>query len=420
MVYYFVKITLLLWQRIYFKRIYVAGAKSIPQNKPVFLASNHSNGFLDGVMVSALLKKPTYIFVRGDVFKKKWADFFLRTLKLIPIFRARDGQARENLVANNQSFDQLYEEFKKKHVVLIFPEADAVLEKHLRPLKKGMARIVADMETREEGAMEVAVVPFGLNYTGYKHERNELMLSFGKPLYLDKFLGEEGNQRKAQNMLTKTAEKEIRARMVDINHGDEELTETALRILRSEWREPLLQFWYRRDDRLKEEVRITNMVKEAPEEGETRKQLHYYQTQLDKHGIKEVGSHALRLWQWVFMVLGFVPAILSWMVMRWGLVYGRKLVDEKVKKEELYESVYFGIGLAWNWVLILVGYPVFGIFFGWKGLLGWCIFRWFSVVYQHISDFWEQHVNHVKWKKHVKELEPLRTELVRSFHITGK
>merc|ERR1711879_864859 len=108
MLYYFVKITLLLYSRIYFKRIYISGKRHIPQDKPVFLASNHSNGFLDGTMVSALIfPKATRIFVRGDVFGKGWANFLLRSLKLIPIFRARDGDARENRIGNNKSFDQL-------------------------------------------------------------------------------------------------------------------------------------------------------------------------------------------------------------------------------------------------------------------------------------------------------------------------
>ncbi len=415
MLYYFVKITLLLFQRIYFKRIYISGAKKIPLDRPVFLASNHSNGFLDGVMVSALLMpKPTRIFVRGDVFRKSMANFVLRSLKLIPIYRARDGEARENLANNNRSFDQLYEEFKKDRIVLIFPEADAQIEKRLRPLKKGMSRIIADMQSRDNGKMEVAVVPFGLNYTHYKSYRNEMILSFQDPVYLKDYMEEGGNERAALNRLTKDVENKIRQEMVDINHGDEEITETALRIVRREREESILRFWIRSRDRLTAEQKATELVKAAEDESTLRSNLKRYQGYLNEHGIKEVGTKPLKFWQWIFMILLFVPTYLSWNLTRWGLVYGKKLVDAKVKKDELYESIYFGIGLAWNWILVLVGFPLIGIFFGWKGIVFWIVFRWLSVPYQHVRELWHQFVHYRRWKAAPQEVKDLRSQLVKT------
>jgi 1-acyl-sn-glycerol-3-phosphate acyltransferase len=412
MLYYFVKITLLLFQRIYFKRIYITGAKKIPQDRPVFLASNHSNGFLDGVMVSALLMpKPTRIFVRGDVFKKSMANFFLRSLKLIPIYRARDGEARENLANNNRSFDQLYEEFKKDRIVLIFPEADAQIEKRLRPLKKGMSRIIADMQSREDGTMEVAVVPFGLNYTHYKSYRNELIISFQEPVYLKDYMDDGGNERAALNRLTKDVEHKIREEMVDINQGDEGVTETALRIVRRERSESILKFWIRSRDRLTAEQKATALVKDS-EDNKLRRSLERYQGFLDEHGVKEVGTKPLKLWQWLYMIILFVPTYLSWNLTRWGLVYGKKLVDAKVKKDELYESIYFGVGLAWNWILVLIGFPVMAVLFGWKGIVFWIVFRWLSVPYQHVREFWYQVIHHRRWKNVPKEAKDIRASLV--------
>ena len=137
MLYYFIKFSLLLYSRIYFKRIYIYGASNIPQDKPVFLASNHSNGFLDGTMVSALLfPKATRIFVRGDVFGPGWANFLLRSLKLIPIYRARDGDSRQNAKSNNRSFDQLYEEFQKNRIVPHFSRGGCTNRKTITPIEK--------------------------------------------------------------------------------------------------------------------------------------------------------------------------------------------------------------------------------------------------------------------------------------------
>ena len=50
--------------------------------------------------------------------------------------------------------------------------------------------------------MEVAVVPFGLNYTHYKRHRNELMISFSTPVYLKDYVVEGETEREAFNKMT--------------------------------------------------------------------------------------------------------------------------------------------------------------------------------------------------------------------------
>ena len=118
MLYYVIKIFIQLYNRVYFKRMYISGEEHIPKAKPALIAANHPNGFLDGTIVTSLTKKATLIFVRGDVFKKAWSNLVLRSLKLIPIFRVRDGEVRESVVQNNRSYDQLYDLFQKdQHVI---------------------------------------------------------------------------------------------------------------------------------------------------------------------------------------------------------------------------------------------------------------------------------------------------------------
>lgn len=419
MIYHLVKITLLLYSRIYFKRIYIYGASNIPQDKPVFLASNHTNGFLDGTMVSALLfPKSTRIFVRGDVFGKGWANFLLRSLKLIPIYRARDGDSRQNAKSNNRSFDQLYAEFKKNRIVLIFPEADARIEKRLRPLKKGMARMIIDMEGRDDGKIEVAVVPFGLNYTHYKKHRSEMMISFSKPVYLKDYRQEGQTEREAFNAMTDDVGERIKKEMVDVNQGDELITETALRIIRQKRSEPIIQFWFRSNDRLRAEIDVADKIKNSESDSQLRKSIVKYQEALDKHKATEIGAKPLKTWQYLFFMLFILPASLSWFVTRWGLFFGKKLVDAKVKLDELYESIYFGVGLVYNWMLILIGYPLFGLLFGWKGLVGWFVFRWLSIPYQHCMEILEQFQSAKKWRKSGEELGRLRESVIAQLNAT--
>lgn len=413
MLYYLIKFTILLYSRIYFKRVFISGTEHIPKDQPVFLASNHSNGFIDGTMVSALIfPKSTRIFVRGDVFGKGWANFILRSLKLIPIYRARDGDALTNRDGNNKSFDQLYAEFKKNRIVLIFPEADAQIEKRLRPLKKGMARMIIDMQSRGDKDMEVAVVPFGLNYTHYKRHRNELMISFSKPVYLKDYLKEDGIEREAYNALTTDVGERIKKEMVDVNIGDDEVTETALRIVRSERRVPIMKFWVGSKARLQAEIDTANKIKFSNPDSNLRTVLTRYQNALDGSNTSEVGSRSVKLWEYTFWLIFIIPSSLSWLITRWGLFFGKRLVDAKVKKDELYESIYFGVGLAYNWILMLVGYPLCALFFGWWGIVGWFIFRWLSIPYQHCREIMAHFAARKAWKKNADELDTLRGEVL--------
>ena len=56
-------------------------------------------------------------------------------MRILPIFRARDADAKTARSGNARTMDELYERFKLKHGILIFTEGSAYPEKALRPLK---------------------------------------------------------------------------------------------------------------------------------------------------------------------------------------------------------------------------------------------------------------------------------------------
>jgi len=173
-----------------------------------------------------------------------------------------------------------------------------------------------------------------------------------------------------------------------------------------------LKFRFRTRNRLAAEQKAANLIKGSDQNSEIRKNLVEYQELLDKSELKEIGTKPLKVWQWAFLVLLTIPSTLSWFVTKWGLYFGKKLVEKKVKKDELYESIYYGVGLAHNLLMIYIGYPVVAILWGWKGVLAWFLIRVFSISYQHCSEFWEQHVQHRRWKKGPNRLKELREKVV--------
>ena len=275
-----------------------------------------------------------------------------------------------------------------------------------------MARMIIDMQNRGDKNMEVAIVPFGLNYTHYKRHRNELMISFSKPVYLKDYMEEGGNERAAYNALTTDVGDRIRKEMVDVNQGDEEVTETALRIIRSERSEPIVKFWFGSKARLQAEINAADRIKFSDSGSSLRTKIIDYQDALDVANTTEIGSQRVKIWEYIFWLIFIIPSSLSWLVSRWGLYFGKRLVDAKVKKDELYESIYFGVGLAYNWILMLVGYPLCALFFGWWGVLGWFIFRWLSIPYQHCQEIMQHVKARQAWKKDANVLNQLRKEVL--------
>lgn len=137
-------------------------------------ASNHPNSFLDGMILTTLLDQPLYSLARGDAFKIKWVGKLLRRLKLLPVYRTSEGV--QNLEHNYTTFDACRETFRQNGMVLIFSEGRCENEWHLRPLKKGTARLAI---TSWKQNIPLKVLPTAFNYSSFKKFGKEVHLFFG-------------------------------------------------------------------------------------------------------------------------------------------------------------------------------------------------------------------------------------------------
>ena len=167
---------------LYCTKIVVNKKDLLNINGPVLFAANHPNSFLDGVILSTLLKQNLYSLTRGDVFKNRIAGKILSWLKLLPVYRTSEGT--HNLAHNYTTFDTCHGIFKKKQIVLIFSEAGSVNEWHLRPLRKGTARLA--FNSWQQG-INVKIIPLAFNYSSFKKFGKEVHLNFGEVIKKDSF-----------------------------------------------------------------------------------------------------------------------------------------------------------------------------------------------------------------------------------------
>ena len=164
-----------LW--MFCRQLRVNNAAYFKANGPLLIACNHPNSFLDAIIISCLFKRPVYSLARGDAFKNKWTGMFLRSLNMLPVYRTSEGV--ENMEHNYTTFEDCKKIFKKNGIVLIFSEGRCINEWHLRPLKKGTARLA--LSSWSDG-INLTVLPTGINYQSFSVFGKNVHLNFGNPI----------------------------------------------------------------------------------------------------------------------------------------------------------------------------------------------------------------------------------------------
>lgn len=149
------------------RKVHFDGTENFTKDVPVLIACTHPNSFFDGVIFEHMSGRRVYTLARGDAFAKPKANYMLRSMRILPIFRARDADPKTARSGNARTMDELFERFNLKHNILIFTEGVAYPEKAVRPLKKGTGAIAIEMAKRSNHTMDLHVVPTALNYTSF-------------------------------------------------------------------------------------------------------------------------------------------------------------------------------------------------------------------------------------------------------------
>jgi 1-acyl-sn-glycerol-3-phosphate acyltransferase len=175
MLYYLVKIIVRLSLPLFTKKIIFYNKQALNIKPPFMVASNHPNSFLDALIIAAYLKSPVYFIARGDVFKNKIARFFLTALKMIPIFRIRDG--KEKLQLNDETFEKSVHVLNNGGSFIIFVEGFCENQTSLQlPLKKGGPRVLVECW---KNGNPVKVLPVWLEYRAFKTYGKQIEVRLG-------------------------------------------------------------------------------------------------------------------------------------------------------------------------------------------------------------------------------------------------
>ncbi len=178
--YAFVKILVYYIFWLSHKRIAVLGAKNIPKNKPVIFAPNHQNALMDPLAVLLTNHTQPVWLARADIFKVKFTRPILRFMKIVPVYRIRDG--KENLQNNEETFALAVRVLENKQAIALFPEAVHTGKRQMVDHKKAIPRIAFLAEEKNNFQLGVQVVPVGIYYSHYWNFNRCVIVSYGAPI----------------------------------------------------------------------------------------------------------------------------------------------------------------------------------------------------------------------------------------------
>ena len=173
-----------------YRRFECVGEEHIPTDAAVIFAPNHTNGLMDAMALLWLSRKYRQILfvARADIFRNKRVAKLLRSFRMLPIMRIRDG--RENLSKNDEIMSQCVEALQEGIPFCIMPEGTHRAKRAQLPLVKGVFRIALMANERMQGVKNVYIVPVGINFGSFFRYRSSLLLKVGKPIDVTAFAKE--------------------------------------------------------------------------------------------------------------------------------------------------------------------------------------------------------------------------------------
>ncbi len=172
--------------RTFHRSVEIIGADRIPRARPVLLVANHGNGFVDPIVVAAVLGRLPRFLGKAALWKVLPARPFLALAGVLPVYRASDGDRPGD---NARTFDATHRELARNATVAIFPEGTTGDRARLDRVRTGAARIAL-------GALEAApglqVFPIGLAFESRVETRTRAVVMVGEPIELAPWLADRG------------------------------------------------------------------------------------------------------------------------------------------------------------------------------------------------------------------------------------
>ncbi len=205
---------------VFYRRVIVLGIENIKPDDPVIFAPNHQNALMDALAVLFTHKGQPVFLARADIFKRKTIAAILYFLKILPVYRIRDGFS--SVKGNDEIFLKTIDVLKNKNGLVILPEGDHAGFRRLRQLKKGICRVAFQSDEATGFTLKIKIIPVGLEFSNYSRFRQVLTVAYGRPIEVSEYFESyKLNPERALNELRSRLSDEMKGIMVHIESEED-------------------------------------------------------------------------------------------------------------------------------------------------------------------------------------------------------
>ena len=205
---------------IYYRKIEVINQEKVPKDGAIVFTPNHQNALMDALAVLFSVKRTLVFLARADIFKKKFFAEILYFLRILPVFRPRDGHGE--VKRNHDTFKKTTEVLNNNLGLVIFPEGTHTNKQSLLPLKKGFVKIAFQTEEASDFKLGIQLMPMAITYSHYEQCQTVLSLSFAEPIPLKPYIeAYKKHPAKAYNEIRDRMSESLKSIMIHIEDDEQ-------------------------------------------------------------------------------------------------------------------------------------------------------------------------------------------------------
>jgi 1-acyl-sn-glycerol-3-phosphate acyltransferase len=345
------------------KRIVVKGRNLIPKGKPIIFAPNHQNALMDPLALACTNPYQSVWLARADIFKSKAAVRFLKFLKLLPVYRIRDG--KESLLNNEEIFATVISLLENKQTIALFPEAAHSGKRQMLTHKKAIPRIALEAEAKNGFQLGLQIIPVGISYSHFWKFNRSLLVQYGKPIQLKDFwIDYEVNPQKAMLDLREEIYRQLCPLTIQIDsktHYQEydnirQLAGNDYSRLRFFCKNPILQSFYAERELISKLEQLEDL---KPEQfNNLLEETRIYFSEIQKADISDQQIESAGRARWGKVLISFAAAILTLPLFCFGFVFNAIpfIIPRAILRRKVNDVTFLS---TFNFVTGLVVFPLF-------------------------------------------------------------
>lgn len=384
--------------RFFYSKITVINRERGKFKNPCIVVSNHPSTVLDPLNAAIEIDTEVFFLANASLFKTRFTNWFFNTFYCIPVERYEDTGGKP--LNNAASFEKSTRHLAGGGCLYVAPEGTSYIDRRLRKVKTGTARIALAAESRHNFQLGLTILPIGLNYSDPTQFRSHLLTILDEPIRVADFQKdwERDEVEAVQNLTARIAEK-LSALILDTTDEEEDqLLRHLETMLQNE--NPLPPFGH-----LRRSQAVLDWLKVRREQQPValaafRQQVFDYFEKMKPLKISDealAGNGSVN----IFLLLLTFPAFLLGYLTHFLPVFSAKKLSDGLNDDIHWEPTY-------KYVAGLVTYPVFlglqiwlvSLLAAWLGWAPWLTLGYVLSIMPvgWVAEWWLE-----KWKRYRKE-----------------